>query len=73
MFVKRRLGALRKLMQLSKLTDCNIQLKIYNKEDQSLLEYYSDKNMESAFENFGKLKSHVKLTNDDFNFIERIE
>ena len=61
MFVKRRLGALRKLMQLSKLTDCYIELKIYNKEDKSLLEYYSKPSVDMSLENVGKMNSHVKV------------
>jgi hypothetical protein len=41
-FIKRRIGAVKKLMQLSVLTGCKVQLKIYSEEDKSLLEYQSD-------------------------------
>jgi hypothetical protein len=40
-FKKRRLGLLKKAMQLSVLTDAKIVLKIYNPEDKSLIEYFS--------------------------------
>jgi hypothetical protein len=42
-FKKRRIGAVKKLMQLSKLTGCKIVLKIYHEEESSLLEYRSNK------------------------------
>lgn len=38
-FKKRRIGAVKKLMQLSQLTGCKINLQIYSSEDHSLLEY----------------------------------
>ena len=41
-YKKRRIGLLKKAMQLSLLSDCEIQLKIFWKEDGSLLEYSSD-------------------------------
>jgi hypothetical protein len=40
-FKKRRLGLLKKAMQLSVLTNAKIMFKIYNPEDQSLIEYVS--------------------------------
>ena len=40
-FKKRRIGLLKKAIQLSKLTDAVIELKIYQREDQSLIEYFS--------------------------------
>jgi uncharacterized surface anchored protein len=38
---KRRIGAIKKLMQLSILTGCFVDIKIFNEEDKSLLEYKS--------------------------------
>lgn len=38
-YKKRRIGLLKKAMQLSLLSDCEIQLKIFWKEDGSLIEY----------------------------------
>jgi hypothetical protein len=44
-FRKRRIGAVKKLMQLSILSGCRVELKIYYEEDNSLLEYRSDKEL----------------------------
>ena len=41
-FIKRRIGAVKKLMQLSMLSGCKVDLKIYLEEDASLLEYRSE-------------------------------
>ena len=38
-FKKRRLGLFKKAIQLSILSNCEIQMKIFNKEDGSLMEY----------------------------------
>lgn len=40
-FKKRRIGLLKKAIQLSKLTDAKVMLKVYNNEDESLIEYFS--------------------------------
>ena len=40
-FKKRRIGLLKKAIQLSKLTDAKVMLKVYHHKDQSLIEYYS--------------------------------
>ena len=40
-FKKRRLGLLKKAMQLSVFTDAKIELEIYNPEDKSFIEYFS--------------------------------
>ena len=74
-FIKRRIGAVRKLMQLSLLTDCFIQIKIYNKEDQSLLEYASDSQPTCDFleKQPSSLKSYMKIENSDYNFIQKFE
>lgn len=41
-FKKRRIGLMKKAIQLSKLSGCEIELKIYNTEDESLLHYISE-------------------------------
>ena len=43
-FKKRRFGLLKKAMQLAALSNCQIELTVYNKEDLSLMEYFSSKN-----------------------------
>ena len=41
-FKKRRIGVLKKAMELSLLTGAAVMIKIYQKEDDSLIEYYND-------------------------------
>ena len=41
-YKKRRIGLVKKAMQLSLLTNCEIELKIYYKEDKSLVKYVSE-------------------------------
>lgn len=41
-FRKRRIGAVKKLMELSQLTGCKVDLRIYSEEEKSLLEYSSE-------------------------------
>jgi hypothetical protein len=41
MFKKRRVGLLKKAMQLSKLTNAMVDLRIYQPDDGSLVEYIS--------------------------------
>ena len=45
-FKKRRIGLIKKAMQLSKLSECEVSLRIFWKEDGSLLEYASDANQQ---------------------------
>jgi len=40
-FKKRRIGLLKKAIQLSKLTNATVEMRVYQPEDQSLIEYYS--------------------------------
>lgn len=47
-FKKRRIGLFKKAIQLSKLTGCKISLRIWNDEDNSLMEYDSNTAMEIA-------------------------
>ena len=42
-FKKRRIGILNKAIQLSMLTGSQIEMKIYNPRDNSLVEYYSNR------------------------------
>ena len=58
-FRKRRIGALKKLMQLSMLSGCRVELKIYLEEDNSLLEYRSNK--ENGLDITKPLESYLNL------------
>lgn len=51
-FKKRRIGLLKKAIQLSMLTDAKVMLKVYNNQEKSLIEYYS--HSEHDFDNINK-------------------
>jgi hypothetical protein len=56
-FKKRRIGLLKKAIQLSMLTEAKVMLKVYNSKDKSLIEYYS--HSETDFENLSKNSPQV--------------
>ena len=74
-FKKRRIGLLKKAIQLSKLTDAKVMLKVYNHEDESLIEYFSMN--EGEFETLHKGSSDVyeysKFFNKHYNLVAKIE
>ena len=74
-FKKRRIGLLKKAIQLSKLTDAKIVLKVYNDEDDSLIEYFS--NSESDFDNIKKTSENIfeysKFFNKHYKLVARLE
>lgn len=65
-FKKRRIGLIKKSMQLSKLSGALVQLKIYNPKDQSLIEYHSS-NAEHDF-NFNHLSREAREVSDYARF-----
>jgi len=75
MFKKRRVGLLKKAMQLSKLTNAMVDLRIYQPDDSSLVEYIS-----SEDNDFASLKScsenvleYSKLENKHYRLIINLE
>jgi len=70
-FKKRRIGLLKKAIQLSKLTDAKIMLKIYHNEDESLIEYHSTD--ETEFNNLSKksrcVQEYSKFFNKHYNIV----
>ena len=72
---KRRIGLLKKAIQLSKLTGCDIQMKVFSSEDNSLIEYYSQTNSESEFDKNKptQVSSYMKVYNKDYDNIESFE
>lgn len=74
-FKKRRIGLLKKAIQLSKLTDAKVMLKVYNNEDESLIEYFSQN--ENEFQDLHKGSEQVfeysKFFNRHYNLVARIE
>ena len=70
-YKKRRIGLLKKCMQLSLISDCDIQMKIFWKEDGSLVEYESTNSLD--FRKAATCDQHVKILNDNFKLIEILE
>ena len=59
-------------MQLSILTGCFIDIKIFNDEDKSLLEYKSQPSENLAFD-MSTVENHILLNNKDYNIINSAE
>ena len=74
-FKKRRIGLLKKAIQLSKLTDATVMLKVFNKEDSSLIEYYSKS--DSEFDNIVKTSQQInqysKFANTNYDLVCKVE
>jgi len=62
-FKKRRLGLLKKAIEISKLSDCIVHMKIYNKEDHSLMEFFTnDRNeLDTIDKNSSILSAYIKF------------
>lgn len=74
-FKKRRIGLLKKAIQLSKLTDAKIVLKVYNDEDLSLIEYFSnsDREFENIGTNYGNVLEYSKFQNKHYDLVSKLE
>ena len=74
-FKKRRIGLLKKAIQLSKLTDAKISLKVYNDEDMSLIEYFS--NSANEFDHIsphnGSVHEYSRFQNKHYDLVSRLE
>ena len=75
-FKKRRIGLLRKAMELSLLTGTLVQLKIYKPSDFSLVEYFSS--TEQEFDTIVKsdisvVKKYHKYFNKDIDVVGNID
>ena len=53
------------------ISDCDISLQIFNKEDGSVLEYIS--NVEQEIVRKDKVSQHVKFTNDNYQLCQHID
>jgi hypothetical protein len=71
-FKKRRINLVKKCMQLSKMADCQIQFKIVNDEDKSLMQYHSHPEFDfsSKVKNGSNVDHFVQFYNKDFNLCE---
>ena len=72
-FKKRRIGLLKKAIQISKLTDAIVELKIYHEEDQSLVEYFSTKETEETGMRTRTVDEFSKFYNNHYNLVARLE
>ena len=71
-FKKRRMGILKKAMQLELITGCHVQIKIFNEQDESCLVYGSDQKSlkERPVES---CEQYVKFTQNDYSYLCDIE
>ena len=74
-FKKRRIGLLKKAIQLSKLTDAKVLLKVYHEEDDSLIELFSHQDMD--FDKIEEAKESLSLYsrfhNRHYNLVARLD
>jgi len=70
-FKKRRIGLLKKAIQLSKLTDAVVQLRVYHPEDNSLIEYVShnDDDFDCLSKKSPKIKEFAKFYNKHYDLV----
>ena len=68
-FKKRRIGLLKKAIQLSKLTNARVMLKVYHEEDGSLIEYYSDSKHDLDAFNQSNVAEYSKFTNKHYDLL----
>lgn len=75
MFKKRRVGLLKKAMQLSKLTNAMVDLRIYQPDDGSLVEYISSEgnDFSSLKSNSKNVLEYSKLENKHYRLIINLE
>ena len=74
-FKKRRVGLIKKAIQMANLTNTLIYMKIYCPEDQSLVEYKCtpDMNLDSVCENSANVRDTSKIYNSHYNMITNFE
>ena len=74
-FKKRRINLVKKCMQLSKMADCQIQFKIVNDEDKSLMLYNShpDFDFDTKIKSSVEIDHFVQFHNKDFELCEKLE
>lgn len=74
-FKKRRLGLLKKAIEISKLSDCVVHMKIYNKEDNSLMEFFTNERneLDQIDKNSSFLSAYIKFACKDNDLIEQFK
>lgn len=74
-FKKRRLGIVKKAIQLSLLTGSIVELKIFNKSDNSLIEFYTknEKDLDGITKNSVNVQEYVKFYSKHDQLITKID
>ena len=74
-FKKRRIGLFKKAIQLSKLTGCKISMKIWNEEDNSLMEYHSKSanDIADVKSTSQEVKEFTRFYNRNYEIVELLE
>lgn len=74
-FKKRRVGLIKKAMQLSKLTNAMVELKIYQSDDSSLVEYKSSptNDISKISLNSKNVQEYSELENKHYRLIVNLE
>jgi hypothetical protein len=71
------MSLLKKALQLAKLSNCHVYLKVFNPEDFSLLELDTQENSSLAFNNVSpesrEVHEYVKVNKENYLLIEKIE
>ena len=72
---KRRIGLLKKAIQLSKLTGAKVMLRVYNSTDHSLVEYFStsEDDFNGLNQNSPNVRKYKKYTNIDYESIDKTQ
>ena len=72
-FKKRRIGIIKKAMQISILTSSQIWMKIYNPEDKSLVEYCSDDCFSGQDIDISQLSQLCKFSDKDYDLVGMLD
>jgi len=74
-FKKRRIGLLKKAIELSKLTDALVELRVYHKDDRSLVDYFT--NATDDFEDLHKdsklVREYSRFHNQHYDLVTKID
>ena len=74
-FKKRRIGIIKKAIQLSKLTGSVVELKVFNPEDGSLIEFFSDSldQLKDIGRESSTVKQYCRFDSSHFPIVQNIE
>ena len=72
-FKKRRLAVVKKAMELSKLSGCQVAVQIYCEEDNSLVNYFSQAENKIPSYKSENVCNYINFSNFDYNELLEIE